>query len=197
MRNMAKALLVCERIETTLAKAKALRMYFEPLVTIAKNDPDSIFAKRRIFAELRDEDLVAKLFGKIAPLYKGINGGYTRIMPFRLRKGDGAETAIIELTKRTISDEKLLGTDKLKALMKKAEEKPDKKGKKPKKASEAKEPKAEKKDTKRTKAATAAMEEETKKEKHFVEDPKKEKAKVEDKKVAEKGLFRRFNRKSG
>lgn len=196
MRNMAKALLVYERIETTLAKAKALRMYFEPLVTIAKNDPDSIFARRRIFDELRNEDLVTKLFSKIAPLYKGINGGYTRIMPFRIRKGDGAETAIIELTKRTISDEKLLGTDKIKALMKKTEEKPEKKGKKTKKAAEEKEPKAEKKDTRKAKTATATVEEETKKDKHFSGDPKKEKAKVEDKKVAEKGLFRRFNRKS-
>lgn len=182
LKSLASDLLKYQRIETTLIKAKALRSYAEPLITLAKKNPDSVSARRQAFQKLCDKSIVKSLFDEVAPLYKDINGGYTRIMPSGTRKGDGAQMAIMELTKRTISDEDLLGITKKKIKEEKAKER---KLKKEKKAEETKEV---------PHVAPEVTEEE--KEERVVEDIKKEKAKKEDKKVKEKGLFRRFRRKS-
>ncbi len=194
LKNMANALFTHQRIETTMAKAKALRSFAEPLITLAKKDPGSVFAKREAYRKLCNRDVVTILFRDLAPLFKDVPGGYTRIMLLGARKGDGASMVIMELTKRTISDEELLGAPKApkkKELLKKT----SKKEKEPKKEAkkEVKEPKEE---IEKEKAYAAPDIDIEKKEEHFVEDVKKEKAKKEQKKITKRGFFRRFQRKS-
>lgn len=181
---MANDLLTYQRITTTKAKAKALRMFVEPIITIAKNDPDSVNAKRRVYAKLGDRDTIAILFKGLAPLYKDVPGGYTRIMAKGNRRGDGAELVVIELTKRTISDNDLLGIVEKKETAAKG-----KKAKKGKESAKAKP--AEEKET--TTRHAAPEEKKEKKDAHSVEDVK---AKTEQKKVAQQGFFKRFRRKS-
>lgn len=190
LRNMAVSLLSLQRIETTLAKAKVLRAYIEPIITIAKNGTDSLTAKRRVFRKLCDRNIVKILFDSLAPLYKNKNGGYTRIMRTSFRKGDGAEMAVIELTERTFSDEKLLRTGDIKEKSKKTKEKkPKEKLLKDEKGlvveSEVKE-----------KAHSAPEVKAEDKEKRLADDVKKKKALAEQKKVSKKGVFRIFRRKS-
>ena len=94
-RNLAIALIMNERIETTVAKAKSLRSYIEKLITKAR---DADFnTHREIFAYLQNKEATKKLINEIAPKYKDRNGGYTRIIRTRLRRGDAAEMAFIEL----------------------------------------------------------------------------------------------------
>ena len=93
--NMTKSLFKEERIETTVTRAKELRKFAERMITIGKKN--DLAARRRAFATLRDDELVAKLFNEIAPKYAERNGGYTRIMKTSVRRGDSAELAIIEL----------------------------------------------------------------------------------------------------
>ncbi|MGB3242062.1 MAG: 50S ribosomal protein L17, partial [Candidatus Omnitrophota bacterium] len=126
LRSLANDLFKYQRIETTMAKAKALKSYAEPLITIAKKDTASVTARRRVFQKLCDKSIVKSLFDELAPLYKDVSGGYTRIMQSGTRKGDGAELAIMELTKRTISDEDLLGITREKELAKKKKKKKEK-----------------------------------------------------------------------
>lgn len=95
LNNMVKSLLKEERIETTVTRAKELRKFAERMITIGKKG--DIAARRRAFASLRDDELVAKLFNEIAPKYAERNGGYTRIIKTSVRRGDSAELAIIEL----------------------------------------------------------------------------------------------------
>ncbi|MFH1878337.1 MAG: 50S ribosomal protein L17 [Candidatus Omnitrophota bacterium] len=189
LKCLANDLFKYQRIETTMAKAKVLRTFAEPLITLAKNNPDSVSARRKAFQKLCDKDMVKVLFDAIAPLYKDTPGGYTRVMALRTRKGDGAQVAIIELTKRTISDEKLLGTEKTKKDQKGLK----KKSKTSKKTATETEQKEETKKTKGHSAPEIDIEE---KEERSIEDVKKEKAKNEQKKVSKKGLLRRFQRKS-
>ncbi|MFH1552753.1 MAG: 50S ribosomal protein L17 [Candidatus Omnitrophota bacterium] len=189
LKSLAGDLLKYQRIETTMAKAKALRSYAEPLITLAKNAPDSVSARRQAFRKLCDKDVVKSLFAELAPLYKDVQGGYTRIMSLGNRKGDGAQMVIMELTKRTISDEKLLRAVEKKAKVKtKAPEEVRKARKADREAPKAKE--AEKK----VHVAPEVNIEE--KEERSVEDIRKEKAKTEQKKITKKGFFRRFQRKS-
>ncbi len=95
LKNLAIALTKEERIETTLAKAKELRRYYEKLITkAAKGDFN---AHRAVFAQLQDKACTNKLVTEIAPKYAERNGGYTRIVKTRLRRGDAAPMAIIEL----------------------------------------------------------------------------------------------------
>ena len=183
MKSLANDLLTYQRIETTKAKAKALRSYAEPLITLAKNNPDSVSARRQAFQKLCDKDVVKILFNDIAPLYKDVPGGYTRIMTLGNRKGDGAEVAIIELTKRTISDDDLLGITK---------EKIKEKAKAKKKAKLEKE--EEEKPAEKAHVAPEVAIEQV--EEHAVEDKKKKQAKEEQKKITKKGFFKRFRRKS-
>jgi len=98
--NLANALLVNKRIVTTLAKAKALRVYIEPLITkTKKNDgKDQISHNHRlVFSQLQNKEAVKELFTVIAPKVAGRPGGYTRIIKLGKRVGDNAETALIEL----------------------------------------------------------------------------------------------------
>ena len=97
-KNMMVSLLKHELITTTVAKAKELRGYIEPMITLAK--VDSVHNRRIAFARLRDRDMVQKLFNEIAPIYAKRPGGYTRVLKCGNRKGDCAPMAIIELVDR-------------------------------------------------------------------------------------------------
>jgi large subunit ribosomal protein L17 len=93
--NMAGSLIQHKRINTTVAKAKALRGYVEPLLTKAKTD--STHSRRIVFSYLQNKDIVSELFREIAPKIANREGGYTRIIRTGYRLGDNAEMCIIEL----------------------------------------------------------------------------------------------------
>ncbi len=97
-KNMAASLFKCEIIKTTLAKAKELRMVAEPLITLAK--VDSVANRRLVFARLRDDVAVGKLFTILGPRYKARPGGYSRIIKCGFRPGDKAPVAVVELLDR-------------------------------------------------------------------------------------------------
>lgn len=93
--NLTLSLLTHDRIETTVTRAKELRKFADRMVTLGKKN--TLASRRNAFAFLRSDEVVAKLFGEIAPKYAERNGGYTRIIKTGVRKGDSAEMAIIEL----------------------------------------------------------------------------------------------------
>ena len=93
--NMACSLIEHKRINTTVAKAKALRVYIEPLLT--KSKEDTTHNRRTVFSYLQNKDAVTELFRTIAPKIAERNGGYCRIIKTGFRLGDGADTAMIEL----------------------------------------------------------------------------------------------------
>ena len=93
--NMATSLILHKRIETTVAKAKALRMYVEPL--ISKSKEDSTHSRRMVFSYLKNKYAVTELFRVIAPKVTDRPGGYTRVLKTGFRQGDGADMALIEL----------------------------------------------------------------------------------------------------
>lgn len=93
--NMATSLILHKRINTTLAKAKALRVYVEPILTKAKQD--TTHSRRTVFSYLQDKDAVTILFREIAEKIATRPGGYTRIIKLENRLGDNAEMAMIEL----------------------------------------------------------------------------------------------------
>ena len=95
MANMASSLILHKRISTTLAKAKALRVFVEPLIT--KSKQDSTHSRRTVFAYLKDKNAVAELFRDVSAKVAERNGGYTRIIKLENRLGDNAEMAMIEL----------------------------------------------------------------------------------------------------
>lgn len=97
-KNMMVSLLNHELITTTVAKAKELRGYIEPMITLAK--VDSVHNRRIAFSRLRDRDMVQKLFNEIGPHFQTRPGGYTRVLKCGNRKGDAAPMAIIELVGR-------------------------------------------------------------------------------------------------
>jgi large subunit ribosomal protein L17 len=99
-RNMTNSLLEQELIRTTLPKAKELRRFAEPLITLAKND--SVAARRLAFDRLRDKATVGKLFAELGPRFKERPGGYLRILKCGFRPGDSAPMAIVELVGRAI-----------------------------------------------------------------------------------------------
>ncbi len=100
--NMAVSLFNHEHIKTTLAKAKELRTFAEPLITLAKED--SIANRRLAFDRLRDKTSVAKLFSDLGPRYKERLGGYLRILKYGFRNGDQAPMAIVELVGRVTEE---------------------------------------------------------------------------------------------
>jgi len=102
-RNMMVSMLRHEQIKTTLPKAKELRMYLEPLITMAKED--SLHNRRLAFNRLRDREVVTKLFNEIGPFYAKRPGGYLRVLKFGFRKNDKAPAAIVELVDRVTVDE--------------------------------------------------------------------------------------------
>lgn len=93
--NLAIQLITHKKIVTTLAKAKSLRTYVEPLITKAKDN--TTHQRRVVFSYLQDKEAVTELFGTVAAKVAGRPGGYTRIIKLGARVGDNAETALIEL----------------------------------------------------------------------------------------------------
>lgn len=94
-RNMATSLFRHERIKTTDPKAKELRSFAEKLITLSKRG--DLHSRRLVSREIRDAEVLSKLFSNIAPRYKERQGGYTRIYKIGKRPGDSAETSFIEL----------------------------------------------------------------------------------------------------
>lgn len=93
--NMATSLILHKRIQTTVAKAKALQVYIEPLITKCKDD--STNSRRVVFSYLKNKEAVTELFRTVAPKVAERPGGYTRVLKTGFRQGDGADMAIIEL----------------------------------------------------------------------------------------------------
>lgn len=182
LKALARSVLLHERIKTTHTKAREARRFVDKIITVAKID--SLAARKKAYAILGDRDLVVKLFKEIVPLFAKRNGGYTRIIPFDFRKGDGASMVFLELTEK-----------KPRELPKK----PQAKDKVVKTAAKPKEikPKAEKGAVPK---AAPAISPKVKEEK-AVEDVRKEKAKRERRKLEkQKGFFKQvkgfFRRKT-
>ncbi|MFP5380776.1 MAG: 50S ribosomal protein L17 [Gammaproteobacteria bacterium] len=97
-RNMTNSLLRHEVIKTTLPKAKELRRFVEPLITLGKEP--TLSNHRLAFDRLRDREMVVKLFGELGPRYKTRPGGYLRILKYGFRVGDNAPMALVELVDR-------------------------------------------------------------------------------------------------
>jgi len=95
LRNMATSFIKHEHFETTVQKAKELRPVVERLITLGKDD--NLAARRQAYSYLLDKGVVHKLFADIGPRCSSRNGGYTRIVRTRLRNGDAAQMAVIEL----------------------------------------------------------------------------------------------------
>lgn len=93
--NMATSLIMHKRISTTLAKAKALRIYVEPLIT--KSKEDTTHSRRVVFSQVKNKYAVSELFREVSPKVADRPGGYTRIIKTGFRQGDAAEMCIIEL----------------------------------------------------------------------------------------------------
>ena len=96
--NMVNSLFKHELIKTTLPKAKELRRFAEPLITLGK--VDSVANRRLAFSRMRDKDMVGKLFSELSPRYKERPGGYLRVMKCGFRPGDAAPMAYVELVDR-------------------------------------------------------------------------------------------------
>jgi large subunit ribosomal protein L17 len=180
LRNMAASLLRHETIRTTVPKAKELRRVVEPLITLGKDDSDA--NRRRAFAQLRDAEVVVKLFENLGPRFKTRPGGYTRILRMDLRPGDAAPMALMQLLDQPAATEAEVPAEegkkraKKKAVAKKASPK--------KKVVKTVEEKAEKKAKSEQKAAAKAKKAEAKTHKKAVA-PKK-KAAAKKKKTAKK-----------
>lgn len=100
--NMCNSLLQHELIKTTLPKAKELRRFVEPLITLAKID--SVANRRLAFARLRDKYVVGKLFTEIGPRFRDRPGGYSRVLKCGFRDGDNAPMAYMELLDRPLPE---------------------------------------------------------------------------------------------
>jgi large subunit ribosomal protein L17 len=114
LRNMAASLLRHETIRTTVPKAKELRRFVEPLITLGKTDSQA--NRRRAFSKLRDTEIVTKLFDELGPRFKARPGGYTRILHMATRAGDNADMALMALVAQAApaADEKPAGEAKKK-----------------------------------------------------------------------------------
>ena len=136
--NMAISLIMHKRITTTLAKAKALKMYVEPLITRSKNDTTT--SRRVVFRYLQNKYAVTELFKEISAKVADRPGGYTRIIKLGIRKGDAAEMAFIELVDY---DENMAKTPKAAAKKTRRSRKAAPKAEAPVEAPAAEEAKAE------------------------------------------------------
>lgn len=101
--NMCTSLIEHELIRTTLPKAKELRRYIEPLITVSK--ADSVASRRYVFDRLRSKSAVGKLFTTLGPRYVERPGGYVRVLKCGYRAGDNAPMAIVELVDRPVADD--------------------------------------------------------------------------------------------
>jgi len=125
--NMATSLIIHKRIKTTVAKAKALRLYVEPLITKSKND--TTHSRRVVFSYLKDKHAVTELFREVSTKIANRPGGYTRILRTGNRLGDNAEMCIIELVDYnenmlTVKETKAKSTRRRSKSKKKVEEAP-------------------------------------------------------------------------
>ena len=136
--NMSISLIMHKRITTTLAKAKALKMYVEPLITRSKNDTTT--SRRVVFRYLQNKYAVTELFKEISAKVADRPGGYTRIIKLGIRKGDAAEMAFIELVD---FDENMAKTPKAAAKKTRRSRKAAPKAEAPVEAPAAEEAKAE------------------------------------------------------
>ena len=98
LRNMASSLFQHGRIETTTAKAKELRPFAEKLITLAKRG--DLHSRRLAARDIHDKSILFRLFDAIGPVFATRPGGYTRVLKTGFRRGDGAETALIELVEK-------------------------------------------------------------------------------------------------
>lgn len=172
LRGLVTYLLENGKIETTVTRAKEVRSMAEKMITTAKND--SLHSRRLVLAYITKEDVVKKLFDEIAPEYRDVKGGYTRIIKTAPRRGDAAEMCIIELVETEAEKAQAAKAKKPKATKKTAEKKTTaaktaktEKAEKPAKAEKAEKPAEEK-----AKPAAKAAKAEAKAEK-----PAEEKAK--------------------
>ena len=178
LRGLASAVLTRERIKTTHVKAKEAKKLIAYLITVARTD--TVQARRKAFGVLRDRSLVMKLFRDVAPLFKNRTSGFTRIIPYNFRKGDGANMVFLELTERKPVEKTTPAKKPKKTLRPETGPvKPREPKKEPPKAAPKVEPKV--------------------REEKAVEEVKKEKAREETKKIEKqkgflkkvKGFFRR------
>ena len=102
MRSLAISIILHESIKTTLAKAKEIRGFLEPLVTLAKEN--NVTNQRKVYAKLRDKAAVAKLFNKIGPRFAERPGGYLRVIKRGYRSGDKSPIAQVEFLKEEIEE---------------------------------------------------------------------------------------------
>jgi large subunit ribosomal protein L17 len=107
--NMANSLFEHEVIKTTLPKAKELRRFAEPLITLAKID--SVANRRLAFDRTRSKEIVGKLFTDLGPRFQGRPGGYLRVLKCGFRAGDSAPMAIVELVVRTVDEAEVVSED--------------------------------------------------------------------------------------
>lgn len=168
LRNMAASLLRYETIRTTLPKAKELRRVVEPLITLAKSDSEA--ARRRAFAQLRDTEVVEKLFADLGPHFQTRPGGYTRILHMMPRPGDSAPMALMQLVDRPDRNAAPAEGEG------ETQDKPSKKSKAEKPAAPAAEAGAEKPKRARMKAAEAEADGEEQDDKKAKKAPKKKPA---------------------
>lgn len=110
-RNMTNSLIIHEAIQTTLPKAKELRRFVEPLITLAKEA--SVANRRLAFDRTRDRDVVVKLFDVLGPRFMTRPGGYTRILKMGFRVGDNAPMAFVELVDKSPEIVQQTGNEKL------------------------------------------------------------------------------------
>ena len=179
LRNMAASLLRHETIRTTVPKAKELRRVVEPLITLGKYDSDA--NRRRAFAQLRDAEVVVKLFESLGPRFKARPGGYTRILRMDPRPGDAAPMALMQLLDQpeVMAEDDVPSTEEGDKPAKKAPAKKAaaKKASPKKKAVKTDEEKAAKKAKTEQKAAAAAQKAEAKAQKKTAAPKKKAAAK--------------------
>jgi large subunit ribosomal protein L17 len=155
LRTLATALFERERIQTTLMKAKELRPYAERLITLARRDDGRLHARRQVAADIRDGEVLKKLFDTLGQRFSSRPGGYTRILRLGPRKGDGAEMAIVELLGSEYKPEK-----KVKGAPKAAEPKAEKAEKvaRPRKKKDEGQPASERKGKTKGRKSEAAAE---------------------------------------
>ena len=159
--NMATSLVLHDRIETTLPKAKELRRVADRLVTLGKKQ--TLHARRKALSMIKDKNAVHKLFAEIAGRFEGRNGGYTRIYKLGFRHGDDAPMAVIEYLQK--DEEKSEKTEKktVKTKAKAKAEKAVKKTSKPAKKASSKKTTTKKSTAKKTTTKKKTTEKKTKK----------------------------------
>jgi large subunit ribosomal protein L17 len=183
LRNMAASLLRHETIRTTVPKAKELRRVVEPLITLGKADSDS--NRRRAFAQLRDAEVVVKLFENLGPRFKTRPGGYTSILRMEPRAGDSAPMALMRLLDQPEAVEAEAAGDAEKAKKAAKQKAPAKVASPKKKTVKTAEEKATKKAKSEAKAQAKAKKVEAKSQKKAAA-PKKKVAAKKKKSAAKK-----------